>query len=156
MERPQFHIWSGGLGWPGSRGNQSHHSVSSQVIHLEPRSKLVYNNNNNIQLCNTVTSDKADETRQRQHTRRTFLRFLFSLKKRDNTEFSEMYLMCNSPPSYPRLENQTQTHNACHYIGCMTWMLLIDLKSLKTAAVCRYFVDNWWKIRGDWSVYTKH
>ena len=100
-----------GLGWPGSGGNQSHHSVSSQVIHLEPLSKLVYNTtNNNIQLCNTVASDKADETRQRQHTRRTFLRFLFSLKKRDNTEFSEMYLMCNSPPSYPRLEKTRHKH----------------------------------------------
>ena len=59
----------GGLGWPGSGGNQSHHSVSSQVIHLEPPSKLVYNNNdNNIQPYNRVRLD-SPQTRQMRRDR---------------------------------------------------------------------------------------
>ena len=62
----------GGLGSPGSGGNQSHHSVSSQVIHLEPRSKLVYNNNdNNIQPYNTVRLD-SPWTRQVRRDREIF------------------------------------------------------------------------------------
>ena len=79
----------GGLGWPGSGGNQSHHSVSSQVIHLEPRSKLVYNNNN-IQPYNTARLD-SPQTRQMGRDRENILD-ISSLRQLNN---SAKY---NAPP----------------------------------------------------------